>query len=77
MEYIQKTDLESKPTAGVAGTPQFQDSDTFIPSSSADMKNSDSDLNQTASSENLSAKYKYPRVSEDVPPQAQGQYEQP
>lgn len=32
-------------------------------------------LNQSASAENLSAKYKYPRVSEDVPAAGQNQYQ--
>jgi len=32
-------------------------------------------INGTASQENLSAKYKYPRVSEDVPVAGKNQYE--
>ena len=32
-------------------------------------------INATASTENRSAKFKYPRVSEDVPSDGQGQYQ--
>ena len=32
-------------------------------------------INATASTENLSAKYKYPRVSEDVPEAGRNQYQ--
>ena len=72
---ITKPSLDSKPTAGVVGTPTYQDATTLISTKSADMTNSDTDLNITASNENLSAKFKYPRVSEDVPAAGRNQYE--
>ncbi len=37
--------------------------------------NNPSEINIDASSENLSAKYKYPRVSEDIPDAARNQYQ--
>ncbi len=37
--------------------------------------NNDTGLNGTASGANLSAKFKYPRVSEDVPNAGKNQYE--
>jgi len=55
----------------------YQDGTEIIPTKSADMKNSGTDLNQTASSENQSAKYKYPRVSQEVPSEGRGQYQEP
>ena len=55
----------------------YQDGTEIISTKSADMKNSGTDLNQTASSVNQSAKYKYPRVSQEVPAEGRGQYEEP
>lgn len=75
-DYIKKTSLNTKrPVGNGVAVPQFSDGTEIISTKSADVTNSDSDLNQTSSSENLSAKYKYPRVSEDVPEAGRGQYE--
>jgi len=43
----------------------------YVPASlkTASTTNSDTSLNTTASNENLSAKYKYPQVSQDTVPQ--------
>lgn len=62
-----------KPVGNGITTPQYGNPNPPVVRS-ADMKNKDTDLNQTASSENLSAKFKHPRVSQDVPPEGQGQY---
>ncbi len=71
---ITQPALDSKDTGGVVGQPSYAGATTIIATKSADMTNSTTDLNVSASSENLSAKYKYPRVSQDVPPKAANQY---
>ena len=76
MDYIKKTELGCKDTGGVVGTPQYQDSTTIISTMSADMKNSDSDLNQTASSENRSAKFKNPSVKQSPTLKGDNQYQE-
>lgn len=56
----------------VVGDPSMEaagyDSDDIKPYS-PDVKNADTDLNISASTENLSAKYKYPRNSQDTVPE--------
>ena len=69
---IKKPQLKTK-TAVEIPSPSFKDGTTIIPDRQPDMKNSESDLNQTASSANLSAKYK--TGSQDVPEAGRGQYE--
>ena len=62
-----------KPVGNGINVPKFGNPNPTI-SSRADMKNSGTDLNGTASEENLSAKFKHPRVSQDVPAEGRGQY---
>ena len=71
---ITKPTLKTKDAVKVE-SPVYKDGTTIIGTQSADMRNSQTDLNQTASSENLSAQYKYPRVSQDIPAEGRGQYE--
>ena len=78
----KKTELDAKDTAGVVGKP-YMDGDNMgmegnlRPSlnSNVDITNSDTTLMTTASTENLSAKYKYPNVSQDVPEKGRRQFE--
>jgi hypothetical protein len=72
---ITKPTLDAKDTAGVVGKPEYAPEVTnIIATKSADMKNTATDLNQTASTENLSAKWKNPQVKQEVKP-VQVQYE--
>lgn len=76
-DFIKTTDLQSKPTAGIVGTPQFNtDGDSFGKVMTADTTNSDAaQINITASEENLAKKYKNPNVKQDVEPAGNSQYE--
>ena len=70
---ITKPTLDAKSTAGVVGKPEYApEVINIISTKSADMKNTTTDLNQTASTENLSAKWK--KGSQEVKP-VQVQYE--
>jgi len=72
---IQKPKLECKTTGGVVGEPTYKDgASNYITTKTADFNNTGTDINTTASSENLSAKFKNPRVKQDVPEKARGQY---
>jgi hypothetical protein len=73
---IKKPTLKTKDAVEVQ-SPEYKDGSTFIPNQSVDMTNSGTDLNQTASGENLSAKFKHPRVSQDIPSAGRGQYQDP
>jgi hypothetical protein len=68
--------LDCKYSAGKVGKPSYNTGypSDFIKVKSADTTNSTTNLNQTASGENLSAKFKYPRVSESVPEAGKNQY---
>ncbi len=68
MQDITKPNLDAmKPIGNGVNAPVYQDSETvIIATKSADMTNSDTDLNISASTENLSAKYKTPRVNQDT-----------
>lgn len=72
---IQKTNLETKSTSGAVGQPVFAGDTTIISTKTADMTNSESQINITASEEDRSAKWCYPNVSQDVPPLAGNQYQ--
>jgi hypothetical protein len=66
MDYIKKTSLDAEESykVGVVG---YNDGTTIIPVSTPDMTNSSTNtLDTTASSENLSAKYKYPNVHQST-----------
>ena len=66
---ITKPNLEAKGMYEVGTVKYAPDGTTIIPVSTPDMKNSDvNTLDTTASSENLSAKYKYPNVSQSKVP---------
>lgn len=71
---INKTNLDCKyPVGNGVAKPEYKDGTEIISTKSADMSGS-MDLNQTASSENLSAKFKNPRVSQDIPEAGRNQY---
>ncbi len=75
MDYIKKTPLDTKDTGGQVGQPTFQEGvSEIIKTKSADITNASTDLNQTASNENLSAKFKTPNVTQDVPEKGRNQY---
>ena len=72
---IKKPTLKTKKAVEVQ-SPEYKDGSTFIEAGSPNMSGG-SGLNQTASSENLSAKFKYPRVSQDIPAEGRNQYLKP
>lgn len=64
-----------KPVGNGINAPVMKDGvETLISTMSADTTNSGTDLNQSASSENLSAKFKNPNVKTEIASEAQGQY---
>lgn len=64
-----------KPVGNGINAPVYFDGvANIISTMSADMKNSDTNINQSASQENRSAKFKNPNVSQNVPSEGQGQY---
>lgn len=73
---ITQPNLDTKKPVGngVSAPAYFNGVANIIATKSADMKNIDTNLNQTASSENLSAKFKNPRVSQEVPEAGRNQY---
>lgn len=77
IEKGEPTDLKSKNTGGVIGTPQFNTEGTnFGSAEGADIKNSDAaQINISASEQNLSKQFKNPAVKQDVEPKGEGQYE--
>lgn len=75
MEYASKPNLDTKkPVGNGVSAPVYAGQTTIIATKSADMTNSSTNLNQTASTANLSAKFKNPRNKQDVPSAGQGQY---
>lgn len=72
---ITKPELDSKASTGGVASPVFGAGENIIPTKSADMSNSETDLNQSASSENRSAKFKNPAVRQDIPEAGRGQFE--
>lgn len=75
--YATKPDLKTKRPVGGNGVaaPEYKEGETvIIATKSADMTNSSTNINQTASGENLSAKFKNPNVKQSVPEAGQGQY---
>lgn len=77
MEYIKKPSLDCKyPVGNGIHAPGYKEGGTtIIATKTADMNNTGTDINITASQENLSAKFKYPRVRQDIPAAARNQYE--
>lgn len=76
MENIQQPNLDVKKTAGIVGNVEYHNGESsIIATKSADVTNSGADLNGVASSENLSAKFKTPRVKQQVPAAGENQYQ--
>jgi hypothetical protein len=73
---ITQPNLDTKkPVGNGINAPVYENGvANIISTKSADMTNSSTNINQTASSENLSAKFKNPSAKADVAPEAQGQY---
>jgi hypothetical protein len=73
---ITQPNLDTKKPVGNGVTaPTYKNGvANIISTQSADMTNASTDLNVSASTENLSAKFKYPRVSQDVPNAGENQY---
>ncbi len=72
--FAKQTPLDTMDTAGVIGQPTFDSGgmsqEGYLrphQNANVDTKNSDTTLMATASTENLSKKYKYPQVHQDVP----------
>ena len=64
-----------KPVGNGINAPVYKNGvENIIATKSADMTNSSTDLNGTASNKNLSAQFKNPRVKQDVPAAGQNQY---
>lgn len=73
---ITQPDLNTKkPVGNGVNAPVYKNGVEQIASTmSADTKNSGTDLNGSASSENLSKKFKNPQVKQDVPEAGRNQY---
>lgn len=69
---ITQPSLDTKNTGGNVGQPVYAGNTVIISTKSADMTNSSTDLNGTASSANLSAKWK--NGTQDVPEKGRNQY---
>lgn len=73
---ITQPNLDTKkPVGNGINAPVYKNGvENLIATKSADMTNSSTNINQTASSKNLSAQFKNPRVKQDVPAAGQNQY---
>lgn len=75
---ITQPSLDTKKPVGGHGVeaPVYDNSvANIIATKSADMTNSETDLNGTYDHTNLSAKFKNPNVKQDVPSAGEGQYQ--
>lgn len=74
-EHAVPGPLDTKTTGGVVGQPGV--GQAYIPtlSSNVSVSGPTGEVETTYNHENLSAKYKYPRVSQDVPAKGQNQFE--
>lgn len=73
--YAKSTALNTKTSAGVVGTPTIGGDYVPVPMKTASVTGPKGEVETTASTENLSAKYKYPNVHQDVPTKGQNQFE--
>lgn len=67
-DYAKSTALDVGDTAGIIGKPKIGDDYVPPPMKSASVTGPKGEVETTYNHENLSAKYKYPNVSQDVPP---------
>lgn len=74
---IEKPTLKTKDAVQVDSPVYKAGVSELISTHSADTTNSSTNLNQTASQEDLSAKFKYPNVKQEVPAEGRGQYLKP
>jgi hypothetical protein len=76
--YATQPNLDTKKPVGGNGidAPVYKNGvATLATVMSADTKDSSTNMNQTASSENRSAKFKNPNVKQNIPSAGQGQYQ--
>lgn len=73
-DYIKSTPLDTKNTSGGIGQPSIGGDYVPVPMKSASVTGPTGLVETTASQENLSAKYKYPRISQDIPEKGRGQF---
>lgn len=74
MDYIKKTSLDTKDTGGNVGQPSYKEGETKLIGKEGFDISGGSNLDTGPQGPNLSAKYKYPRVSQEVSA-VQKQYE--
>ncbi len=74
-DYAKPGNLDSKNTAGIIGQPHIGGDYVPVPMKTASVTGPTGLVETTASNENLSAKYKYPNVHQDVPALGNNQYE--
>ncbi len=74
--YATQPDLDTKsPVGNGINKPVYKNGvEELISTKSADMTNASTNINQSASEENLSAKFKNPQVKQSVPEAGQNQY---
>jgi len=63
---IQKPSLDTKNTGGNVGQPGYKEGETMLIRKEGFDVSGGHNLDTTASGENLSAKYKYPRVKQQL-----------
>ncbi len=73
-DFGKSTPLDGKNTAGVIGTPSIGGDYVPTPMKSASVTGPTGLVETTYNHENLAAKYKYPRVSQDVPEKGRNQF---
>lgn len=74
-EHAVPGPLDTKTTGGVIGQPHVGGDYVPVPTKSASVTGPKGEVETTYNHENLSAKYKYPRVSQDVPEKGRNQFE--
>lgn len=75
-DFATQPNLDTKkPVGNGVNAPVYNNSvANIIATKTADMNNTSTNINQTASSENLSAKFKNPRVKQEIPEAGRNQY---
>lgn len=71
---ISKPSLDTKDTGGAVGQPVYAGNTVIISTKTADMKDSDTDINQTYKNDNYAKKFEYPQVKQTVPEKGNNQY---
>jgi hypothetical protein len=74
-DYAKSTPLDTKTSAGIIGTPHIGGDYVPVPMKTASVTGPIGLVETTASNENLSKKYKYPQVHQDLTPLEKNQFE--